>query len=270
MNCCESLYFYYDSHDHKIKISNCTFGRMQNNIGELTPDEFYNLSEDGFYEYLYKIFHSKPIICHNGASCESRWEKQEMEQIMVSLSRECNLSCPMCYVKGGGHKDSLERKQLYLSLIDKLKNLKFNTLQLTDWGEPLIYIDEILDILKNYKYCKNLNIITNGTLLTKEVIDKTLSVMNHLFVELDCDSLTKQTYESIRVGADFNIFKNNLKNAISLYKDKDCQSKFDLRLAVTVTDRNKSEIEKIVKVFNFYKLNYRINDAWQPSIEYSY
>ena len=47
------------------------------------------------------------------------------EEVIFAASNECNLHCPMCYVRYGGHHDSEKRKQLYFYTIEKLKNYKF-------------------------------------------------------------------------------------------------------------------------------------------------
>lgn len=272
MKCYENLYIYYDELQDIIKISHCSIDRIQNIIGELSLQEFYKLSEKEFYDYIHQIIFTKPWVCSDGIPCEDHWQQENFEitQIAVSISKQCNLSCPMCYVKQGGHKDSPKRKQLYLDIIEKLKNLKFNSLKLTDWGEPLIYIDEVLSILKNYKFCKNLNIVTNGTLLTKNIIDKILSVMATTTIMVDCDSLIKTNYEKMRVGADFHNFFKNLINIIKLSKDNNYKNKFFLELEVVITDKNCNEIAHLIKFFKKNNMTYFIQKAWSPSIEFSY
>lgn len=272
MKCRENLYIYYDELQDIIKISHCCFDRIRNIIGELSPQEFYKLSEKEFYDYIHQIIFTKPWTCCDGISCEEHWRQENFEitQIAVSISRQCNLSCPMCYVRQGGHKDSSKRKQLYLDMIEKLKNLKFNSLKLTDWGEPLIYIDEVLNILKNYKYCKNLDIVTNGTLLTKNIIDKILSIMTTTTIIVDCDSLIKTNYEKIRVGANFHKFFKNLMNIIELSKNSNYKDKFFLGLGVVITNENRNELMQLTKFFKKNNINYFIQDSWHPSIEFSY
>ena len=135
MRCYAHLYFYYNEKEDKIKISHCFLDRDFSVIGEIDRNEFYSLSENQFYEYLKSIVFTKPILC-DGINCNEIWKSLDYKigRIDVAISRQCNLSCPMCYAQDGGHKDSPIRKKLYLDVIDKLKNFEFDELRLTDWG----------------------------------------------------------------------------------------------------------------------------------------
>lgn len=224
-NCLTNLYVYYNEQEDLLKFTHCCIDRQTTLIGTLSTKDFYSKSKSELYDYINSIVFTGSHECglpdNKGLCCSQIWNN-EVGTIVVAISRECNFHCPMCYVKGG-HKDSPKRKQLYLDFIEKLSDYKFKSLKLTDWGEPLIYINEIIPITKKYKYCKSLSLVTNGSLLDKNTLDTLLNNYESLFIEFDCDSLDKPTYEKIRLGSDFNIFIKNLMNTIGTYnlnKDK--------------------------------------------------
>jgi len=271
--CLGNLYFYYDEPSDIIKISHCCQDRISNIIGELSSSEFYQMSEDAFYSYLNSIVFTKPIICPfgGGACCEHFWKEVNYEiKIVVAISRQCNLSCPMCYARLGGHKDSSKRKLLYLDLLRKLKNFKFKSIMLTDWGEPLVYIEEVLPMLTTYKYCNRLEMFSNGTLLTRELVDRILSIMDEFHLTIDCDSLNKTRYEQIRVGAVFEDFMSRLMDMISLYKDKTYGDRFELQLTAVLTDINPLDGDSFFEFCTKHSVPHFIQYIWNPSIEYSY
>lgn len=224
-DCLSNLYVYYNESEDKLKFTHCCIDRSQTITGELSVTEFYNMSDIELYTYLNDIALTKPYSCflNNNEPCDVVWKAlgNKILTFVVAISRECNLSCPMCYAKAGGHKDSPKRKQLYFDFIKRLNNFEFNQLKLTDWGEPLLYIKDIVDLTKDYKYCKSIQIITNGTLLFPETLDLLTSSFDEVYIEIDCDSLDKDTFEKIRVGADYNSYRSNLMNVIRESKIRD-------------------------------------------------
>lgn len=252
VDCFSNLYFYYNEKTDVIGISHCCIDRLNNKLGEIPYEDFYKMSEIDFYKYLDDIVFTKPIKCYNNKDCESIWDSMnnEVYGIVVAISRECNLKCPMCHAKTGGHKDSHKRKQLYFDLIYKLKNYHFKELKLTDMGEPTIYLNEILEIMKDYKYCKNLNICSNCTVFTKDLVLKALSICDKLFLELDCDTLKQSTYKKIRVGGNFS---NYIKNITSILKLKNSYpDKITTMIHFVEQEYNKNEILDIHKFAKRY------------------
>ena len=123
----------------------------------------------------------------------------------------CNLACTMCQVSKWQNKQRARDMTLeeFESLIDKCPTVV--EVKIQGFGEPLLgesYFDMI-------NYASNLGIWTrttiNGTLLhVKDNITKLInSPINEIGISIDGASAS--TYEKIRVGAKFDIFRSNLK-----------------------------------------------------------
>jgi len=133
--------------------------------------------------------------------------------IEVELTTKCNLKCTICehtYWKEPGINMTFEQ---FKSIFDQFPHLKW--IGLTGIGESFLNPD----FIKILKYVKSKNVFVelydNFCFLTEE--------RAKLFIELGIDMLilsmdaaTKETYEKIRVGANFDTVINNIKNFITL------------------------------------------------------
>lgn len=99
------------------------------------------------------------------------------------LTYLCNLNCPYCYVGNDREKDELSTQD-WFNIIDQIPFYSFVTLV---GGEPLLRKDfvEILDKTAN-KTFGNFSVVTNGTLIDKDIIDAFIRTkMMLLSVSLD-------------------------------------------------------------------------------------
>ncbi len=134
----------------------------------------------------------------------------------VEITNFCNLGCPMCprtvQIKEGifGKVEHIDFN-LFKKLIDEgaengLCSVKFNYL-----GEPLMHPR----VAEMVKYCKDRGILdvmfnTNGVLLKEKMSYDLLEAgIDGIFISFD--SVKKEEYESIRVGAKFEDVVNNVK-----------------------------------------------------------
>jgi MoaA/NifB/PqqE/SkfB family radical SAM enzyme len=124
----------------------------------------------------------------------------------------CNLRCPLCPT-GRGHTTSAGKGVLTLSLycriLDQLPRLR--TLQLFNWGEPLLHpqIEEIIGIASR----RGISVHAHSHLSLKKddafferLIDAGLA---SLWVSLD--GASEETYTRYRVGGDFGLAVANLE-----------------------------------------------------------
>ena len=86
------------------------------------------------------------------------------------ITHECNLSCTYCFIKqrqGTITKEIIEKTKLFL----KKSPLALKYVTLMAWGgEPFLYIDILTHIKRSFP--KNtLAISTNGTLVSKKILD---------------------------------------------------------------------------------------------------
>ncbi|PIP72106.1 MAG: hypothetical protein COW89_08235, partial [Nitrospinae bacterium CG22_combo_CG10-13_8_21_14_all_47_10] len=147
---------------------------------------------------------------------ESTWDKT-WAVLQVPVTDNCNLLCKHCpreskYLR----KDiSLENFKKYLA---RFSPENFETLLLSDFGEPLIRTDliEILRYVKTRNF-KHVQIVTTGSLLTKAwcktIVEENL--LQQILISIEASS--KELYEYIR-GSDFDLMKTNVKHLANYKK----------------------------------------------------
>lgn len=120
----------------------------------------------------------------------------------INITQECNLKCKGC-IAAGYKKDSLSAKTVLDYVKDGIK-IGMNSFTFIG-GEPLIskHFDSILACARRNKYT-NFSFVTNGTLLTSDVIKNLESCPNIVaFVSVDgsckqhCDRRGEGTYERV-------------------------------------------------------------------------
>lgn len=91
-----------------------------------------------------------------------------------------------------------------------------------------MYYDNLIPYLKNLNTqdFKNIKFFTNGNLLNDKRLEelKNISIqtgVNYIF-SYSVDAVTKETYEKIRIGGNFNKVLQNIKKTISLFSKKQC------------------------------------------------
>ena len=180
------------------------------------------------------------------------------------LSNTCNLECIMC----GGHWSSAIRKnreglptivspyddgfvQQVREFLPSLKRANFLG------GEPFlisIYY-EIWESIIELNPGMEVAITSNGTTLTKRarnIIDK----LSNLKITLSIDSISKSTYESIRVNADFDqVFEN-----IQYLMEKGKLASF----SVCPIIQNRYEIPEIIEFCETHGIDIFFNVVYEP------
>ena len=136
--------------------------------------------------------------------------------LTIELTNLCNYRCIMCYrekvdIKSRGFMDF----SLFKETVEHIEKsgFKFFGLKLSWLGEPLMHpeIEKILKTLLNKTFFQNLVIDTNVSYLSESVTDILSCFSVPVFVFLSIDGSTKEIYEKIRVGGDFDNIEKNIK-----------------------------------------------------------
>lgn len=95
-----------------------------------------------------------------------------LKRLCISLGLSCNYSCTYC-LQSHEKLKSISTEKLS-ELFEELDSMNLTEYKVEFWGgEPLLYTDSILKIADRYKHKVGaFSMITNGSLLTKELIDK--------------------------------------------------------------------------------------------------
>ena len=125
----------------------------------------------------------------------------------------CNLQCIMCPYKSMTRKKVQMQMNLFKKIVDDAAKIGIPEVNLHFYNEPFLdnLIFERIKVVKANGLQVRLN--TNGLLLSPEVIDSILESGLDLIV-FSIDSGDKETYESIRIGAQFEKICANISNLL--------------------------------------------------------
>ncbi len=161
----------------------------------------------------------------------------------IEPTSKCNLRCKMCIRNNAGVQFGTMTFNDFKKILEKLDCLY--KVGLSGQGE-LFLNSEIFDMIK---YANKRGILvhvnSNGTLLTKEIINK-LCETEVGEIGISVDSTKKKEYEKIRVGANYDRLIENIKNLTSEIKKR------DKNMIVTITPiifkKNIDELPEFIKL----------------------
>ncbi len=171
-------------------------------------------------------------------------------QIDFELNYSCNFTCPMCT----WNVESTEQKgkqtwfdfEVFKEVIDQgvVKGLK--SLRLNYINEPLIR----KDIVKFISYAREAGILdiyfsTNGSLLTDDVCRNLIS-SGLLRLQISLDAQTKDTYEKIRTGGNFDDVIKKVLRFLEIRNELNVKLP-TLRVNFVKNDTNKHELDDFVE-----------------------
>jgi len=133
---------------------------------------------------------------------EIEWRENKPKSLNLIISQDCNLKCIYCYAEHGTYgcnKKFMDINTAKLS-VDKLFNKNFNNSIVFFGGEPFLnfpLIKELDSYLTNIGLKVKYMAITNGTVITDEIIDFINKKFSHLCISLDG---TKEINDQQRYG----------------------------------------------------------------------
>jgi radical SAM protein with 4Fe4S-binding SPASM domain len=164
--------------------------------------------------------------------------------LQIEITTACNLRCTMCehtFMQQIGRHIKMNE---FTKIIDENPNVQI--INLTGIGEALLNPE----FMKMVEYAKKKGIYVwfsdNFTLMTKERIEKILDAGVD-YIVMSLDGATKETYEKIRVGANFEKVKENFK-ALMDERDKRKMVRPLMGINMVVVKDNYHEIDDVVKV----------------------
>ena len=171
-------------------------------------------------------------------------------QLDFELNYSCNFTCPMCT----WNAESTENKgqatwfdfEVFKEVIDDAVSKGLKSLRLNYINEPLIR----KDIIKFISYARKAGLLdiyfsTNGSLLTDDVI-RDLIDSGLLRLQISLDAHTKETYEKIRTGGNFNDVIKKVHRFLEIRDEMNVKLP-TLRVNFVKTDTNKHELDDFVK-----------------------
>jgi MoaA/NifB/PqqE/SkfB family radical SAM enzyme len=191
------------------------------------------------------------------------------DRLYIESTNICNLSCIMCPT---GRKEQVRKKgyidfELFKSIVDEMAPwVQATTLHI--WGEPLMHpkMFEMID------YCRKKGlrseISTNATLLNEErgkrILDAGLGA-----IYLCLDGMRPETYEQIRVNADYEKTNGNIRGFIKLKQDGGYTQPY-VNLQIIEMEKTVGEVNEFVemwKVPGVDRIHVKPFDSWGGQIE---
>lgn len=229
------------------------FAEVLSKTGKVTLDYLYkklNFSNQTAFRLVIRRLYKLGLI-QCVVPIEQMKDKKTSFRIQFEVTDNCNLKCAHCYdsrkllILKKEHKEYLLLTARKLLEIAKVTQSKL--LLAISGGEPLIspYIWDVMDIFNQNSHLINkVQILTNGTLLTDEKIEKIKQYGFINSVQISLDGITKDTHNEIRGSGVFE----KVIDAIGRIKKN---SNLDVTVHYVVHKKN---LEEAYQLLNFAKL----------------
>ncbi|HNX81357.1 MAG TPA: radical SAM protein [Candidatus Omnitrophota bacterium] len=199
--------------------------------------------------------------------------------IGLFTAEECNLRCIMCIHR----KNERERGLVKASPLDEKTLVRFaqevfptaQYLALNTGGEPMLSPTIDLELQLAEEYGVKLDIMTNGMFLDDRHGRLNRIVHNAKSVSFSLDSPCKKTFESIRIGADFDKVIRNMRLYHALRLAIPVNQRPNFFISMVVMRRNIHEVPQMVELahslgadaISFPALDVHIDELREESID---
>ena len=167
---------------------------------------------------------------------------ETLKKLYIEPTSKCNLACTMCFRRTWIDEEFSDMK---LSVFENIINTMPDsvvTVFFGGMGEPLYHKDIIYMVKSASNKGKRVELLTNGTLLSQEMITNLFDAgLNMLWVSID--SFDTEGYENIRQHSNFSLIKNNI-NMFNAERSKR-ESEIQLGIAFVAMRSNISQLGKL-------------------------
>jgi len=180
----------------------------------------------------------------------SEKERDFPAMVVLKITNVCNLECIHCpYKIISKYKDYKPRYmewKLYEKIVREVARYEGVVFRLLCDGEPLMHprFLEMIMLAKENKISP-VNFITNGVLLNEQLAKAIIDIGVEV-VEISLDAFSKETYESIRKGSNYELVMNNVHKFIEIRNKKGANTKIMVSIIV------QPESEKELEIFKRY------------------
>lgn len=176
--------------------------------------------------------------------------------VVIEPTNVCNLHCKMCSAKCSTQKNIIKQDLTPENLEIMLEKLKGYIVNIAFQGdcEPTLN-KNLKDLVKvASKYTEEISLVSNGTMLTENLVDELIDNGLSLF-SISIDDYIPEKYNSIRVGSDFNKVIKNIDYITKLKKEKNKNIKTLVHKVVFPEDT----IEHIKQYIKFFSDEHSID-----------
>lgn len=160
--------------------------------------------------------------------------------LTVSLTSDCNIRCKMCHIPHTCWMFPEVKINEICSLMPKMQAILWHG------GEPFFY-NKIDSLINEAKKCNIRQIIsTNGLLLDDKRIEQI--ICSNMEINFSIHGLTKNIYEKIHCGGNFDKLINNLKKFKKLKDKMNSNIKYGMKFLIM-----KSNYKQFMNLYEFVK-----------------
>lgn len=174
------------------------------------------------------------------------------KKVHITITNDCNMRCPHCFVSAGiVEKQELKVEEI-LSVIDTIGRINGVTDIVVSGGEPLIH-PGIMQLLKGLRK-HNVSLFTNGTLINEDNYKIIADCCQE--VQISFEGVTKESYEKIRGKG--NYYK--ALHAINLLKTTGVKITLAITILPSTVNNIREHLISFVNSFEYENLEIRLND----------
>ncbi|MBI49364.1 MAG: hypothetical protein CL850_03645 [Crocinitomicaceae bacterium] len=195
----------------------------------------------------------------------------------IEVTSYCNLACPMCprthRVALGEWKNKMMKFETFKKIIDEGTEKGLKAINLNNFGESF-FNKKLVEMIEYAKSKGVLDVMlhTNGTVMDEILAERIInSGLDRIIFSLD--SITKEIYEKIRIGANF---EDTIKNVRMFHtiREKMCNYKPVIRVSMVRMKENDHEANKFEKFWGPYAdevtyTDYRNQDGLDKTDRYT-
>lgn len=129
----------------------------------------------------------------------------------IEPNNNCNFKCPHCQVSHWNKKIALLTVDSFRAIIDQVPTLV--SIKLQGMGEPLLNKDLFGMLQLGEARGIEMRFTSNGSLCDNQKNER-LAELKNTIITFSVDGATKETFEKIRIGSDFEKVKRNIRDLV--------------------------------------------------------
>ena len=184
----------------------------------------------------------------------NKWKQSRINDdllfLLLETTYKCNFICPMCIHSQGYKKAPYMTNELFDIVLQEIEKNKIPAICMNQINEPLLDKEIVnrINAVSKINSVVDIHMNTNASLLDEDMSLKILeSGLTRLLIGYD--GFSKETYEAIRVGGNFDKVTENILNFLDLRKK--LKKIFPIvRISFVRTSLNEHEVEDW---YNFWK-----------------
>lgn len=205
-----------------------------------------------------------------------KWARKVPLAVDIELAAVCNFRCTFCQQSTGWYEEwhKAGKVKPYMDwetvkrIVDECARIGVYSMKLNWRGEPMLcphFVDAILYMKQHGIHEVQCN--TNASKLTEDITDRIIAAGIDRVI-FSCDGISKETYNTLRRGGDFDIFMRNVR----MFRER-CNAWRDLgkrvpivRINVAIQEANKHEADLFPSFFNGIADELRVNTVYNPQM----